>query len=324
MLSKNKRICPCCGKKLNLIAPNRELLPNRFGISENGIPFYLISGIRYFPYTISPESVSEFNPSVLYKCGKIGEDWICTHHAMSASCSRTKVGLNLITIPRTKRMLDKDVLFSQGGWAMAFFCENCKAKLALNYNPLTLWGGNGFLFAFLAFGYIACLMYKINPIVSVILGCVPIFLFAIISLFSLLSYLYIKLFMSNFVITNIRDKMLIPSSELELSRKSLKQRYLHKSNVFNTEIRGENFCLYLTDNGKSRVKMHICGIDGEQKRMLQLIDNEMAMNGKAMLPLSFEGKYVGNAEIIVANEVVNSPPLIYRQPLGDNESEDQH
>ena len=44
--------------------------------------------------------------------------------------------------------------------------------------------------------------------------------------------------------------------------------------------------------------MHICGIDGEQKRMLQLIGNEMAMNGKAVLPLSFEGKYVGNAEVI--------------------------
>ncbi len=76
MLSKNERICPCCGKQLNLIAPNKELLPNRFGISKNGIPFYLISGIRYFPYTISPESVSEFNSSILYKCGNIGEDWL--------------------------------------------------------------------------------------------------------------------------------------------------------------------------------------------------------------------------------------------------------
>lgn len=298
VLSKNKRICPCCGKQLNLIAPNRELLPNRFGISENGIPFYLISGIRYFPYTLSHESVSEFNSSPLYKCGKIGEDWLCTHHAMSASCSRTKVGLNLITIPRSKRMLDKDVLFSQGGWAMAFFCENCKAKLALNYNPLTLWGGNGFLFAFLAFGYIACLMYKINPIASVILGCVPISLFAIISLFSLLSYLHIKLFMSNFVVTDLRDNMIIPQTELNISRQGLKRIFLHRSNIYETELDGERYCLYLTEKGKTDLKMHICGIEGEQERMLTFIREKQKRGETVTLSLTFEGKFAGSTEVI--------------------------
>lgn len=323
MLGKDRRICPCCGKVLKLIPPSEELLPNRFGISKNGIPFYLISDNRFFPYTIYPESFSKFRTSSIYECGKIKPYLLCVRSMLSARCPRYKMGLKLIALQKSIQMLKKDRLFSFGGWAMAFFCENCKAKLAINFNPLTILDNLNFWLIVYTI-IIPFIMFEDRQLYIIVLALIPIIIYLITGILSLLALFYLKLFMSNFVITDIHDAMVTPASELELSRKSLKQRYLHKSNVFNTEICGEIFCLYLTNVGKSYIKMHICGIDGEQKRMLQLIGNEMARNGKAMLPLSFEGKYVGNAEIIVANEVVNSPPLIYRQPLGDNESVDQH
>lgn len=156
------------------------------------------------------------------------------------------------------------------------------------------------MFAFLAFGYIACLMYKINPIASVVLGFVPILLFVIVSLFSLLSYLHIKLFMSNFVITDLRDNMIIPQTELSISRQGLKCIRLHTSNIYETELDGERYCLYLAEKGKTDLKMHICGIEGEQEQFLSLIREKQKRGETVTLPLTFEGKFAGSAEVIEA------------------------
>lgn len=92
--------------------------------------------------------------------------------------------------------------------------------------------------------------------------------------------------------------MIIPQSELNLSRKGLKSIFLHRSNVYEIELDGERFCLYLVEKGKANLKLHICGIEGEQERLLALIREKQERGKKVTLPLTFEGKFVGNAEVL--------------------------
>lgn len=44
--------------------------------------------------------------------------------------------------------------------------------------------------------------------------------------------------------------------------------------------------------------MHICGINGEQNDFTALLRKKMSGGKKVTLPLSFEGKPIGNAELI--------------------------
>ena len=293
MLSKGKRICPCCGKPLELIAPTKELLSNRFGVSQNEIPFYIPSGIRYVPYTVHPKTLSDFWGINVENVGNIGEFWLC-NNTMSSDAPRHRSGLRLITVPRTERALKKDRLFSGSGWAMSFFCQNCKAKLALNYNPHTLFDGMLFWVVFLASMLLAVLLLKINVVISIIL----IALCFVAPLFSLFSYVFIKNFFSNFVVTDLRDNLITPKAELLISRKGLKRVFLHRSNIYETELNGEKFYLYLTEKGKRDLNLHICGIEGEPERLLSLIREKQSRGEAVTLPLTFEGKQVGTAEVL--------------------------
>lgn len=120
-----ERICPCCGKKLVLIPPTKELLPKRFGISPNGVEYYLYSNPRIRSYTKDPKSN--------YKGGTAD---FCL---LSDITDNTKFrrGYQLVAVRNTLTKLQKDgkSLFSS---EMVFFCEYCKAKLALNSNPYAI------------------------------------------------------------------------------------------------------------------------------------------------------------------------------------------
>ena len=293
MQKRGNRICPCCGKPLELIAPTKELLSNRFGVSQNEIPFYIPSGLRYVPYTVHPKTLSDFWGINVENVGNIGEFWLC-NNTMSSDAPRHRSGLRLITVPRTERALKKDRLFSGSGWAMSFFCQNCNAKLALNYNPHTLFDGMLFWGVFFASMLLAVLLMSINVVISII----PIALCSVAPLFSLLSYVYIKNFFSNFVVTDLRDNLMTPKAEFRVSREGLKRIFLHRSNVYETELNGGKFYLYLTEKGKHGLKLHICGIDGEPEHLLAFICEKQSRGETVTLPLTFEGKHVGTAEVL--------------------------
>ena len=293
MYPKDKRICPCCGKPLELIPPTKELLSNRFGVSENEIPFYIPSGIRYVPYTVYPKTLSDFWGINVENVGNIGEFWLC-NNTMSSDAPRHRSRLRLITVPRTERALKKDRLFSGSGWAMSFFCQNCKAKLALNYNPHTVFDGMLFWVVFLVSMLLAVLLVKINVVISIIL----IALCSVAPLGSLFSYVYIKSFFSNFVVTDLRDNLITPKAELTISHKGLKRVFLHRSNIYETELDGEKFYLYLAEKGKRDLKLHVCGIEGEQEALLSIFREKQSRDETVTLPLTFEGKRVGTAEVL--------------------------
>lgn len=297
MLGKNSRVCPCCGKLLELIPPTNDLLPNRWGISKNNIPFYIPSGIHRLPYTIYPRTLSDFWGVSVEDVGNIGKFWVC-NGTMSTNAPKNRGKLRLITIPRTERSLKKDKLFSGCGWGMSFFCKNCKTKLALNFNPHTIFDGMLFWGIFLTSLLLGFMMINISFEMFIILCCIPIVLCIIVILLSICSYVYIKCCFSNFVITDLRDNMIIPKAQLNVVRKGLKSIFLHQSNIFETEFDGERFCLYLTKKGKIDLKLHICGVEGEQKRLLSLIREKQERGEKVSLPLTFEGKFVGNAEVL--------------------------
>lgn len=291
MYSKNKQICPCCGKTLYLILPTEELLPNRFGVSKNGISFYLISDLRHIPYTMNPKSMSEFNSEILSKDIKIGYNSLL--YRGNTSNGRYDQGrYKIITVPRAEKMLKHNLLIFPAMYVAVFFCRNCRAKLALNFYPASVFDSIVFLGVF-AFSILFVLQRQLTA-VALAFYC----LFSLIVLVTLLSCVLVKLFMSNFVVTDNRDNMIIPNMQLKVARKGLKSIFLHRSNIFEIEFDREKFCLYLVEKGKVDLKLHICGIEGEQERMLALIREKQERGEKVVIPLMFEGKFVGNAEVL--------------------------
>lgn len=294
MYSKSKFICPYCGKPLELFPPTEELLPNRYGISANGIPFYLVSNPRYIPYTLHPDAMSEFNSSALFKDMNIGANWLC-NIGISSHRPRYCGELKIVTVYRTKQMLKKNLLMTCAMYAVVYFCKNCKNKIALNFHPVSIF--DNYFYVFISASVFAMLLPMRRSLIFPILIAIA-FISLLIIIAVLFSSLYVKLFMSNFVVTDLRDNMIIPQTELNISRQGLKRIFLHRSNIYETELDGERYCLYLTEKGKTDLKMHICGIEGEQGRMIILIREKQKRGETVTLSLTFEGKFVGNAEVL--------------------------
>lgn len=76
------------------------------------------------------------------------------------------------------------------------------------------------------------------------------------------------------------------------------RRFLHECNVFQTEINGEEFSVFLIAK-EEKLRFSICGIDGEPQRITSLIKKEkMSAGGPVTLTLSFEGKPAGSVKVI--------------------------
>lgn len=111
---------------------------------------------------------------------------------------------------------------------------------------------------------------------------------------TILSLIIIKYYESNFVSTDEFDNLVYPERHLTLSI-AKKSNYLREGNVFMSELDGKDFHIYLVNKAKS--EFHICGIDGEPECLLALICEKQERGEKVILPLTFEGKFVGNAEV---------------------------
>lgn len=291
-----KKICPYCGETLSLIPPNSELLPSRTGFSSNGVTYYFPPKRRIISYTSNPKSnyshyksngwhfEGTLNPNIV-KNDRIHPDW----HVVPVKYAQNRINKGGIH------------LFSH---ELIFFCSNCKKKLALNYDPVSLWSLIREILTslFLVFLFIATILAVNNDWISfnILLSGIFVFilLFLATVLYTIISLICIKRYRSNFVLTDELDALIHQEINFVISPNNLRSLNLKESNVFSAEIDGQQFQIYLEKKEKSKLYMHICGINGEQNDFTALLRKKMSGRKKVTLPLSFEGKPIGNAELI--------------------------
>ena len=283
MYPKGKRICPCCGKPLILEPPNMDISPDIICI-DSLKPYYIARGrhpvrgqkCRLFRYT-SKRYEYRFVPYYLENSD--------LNHAHG------------VPLTKAERLLKHDHIFNTD---LIMFCENCNADIAVDRNPcrliryyfiypLTLMYSGGLIFGFwnLAFGAIIAL-----------LGAAAL---SVMLLISLVYYIVIKRCYSNFVIRDDWDRSVTPGEHLLLdispAKGLFKKIVFSESNILSTDIGEETFHLYAIDDEFPKVKAHVCGTDGEPERLLALIREKQSRGETVTLPLTFEGKAAGSAEV---------------------------
>lgn len=283
MQNRLHRICPCCGKHLTLVPPSKSLLPNRVGVSSNFVEYYFPSNKRYFNITSNPHS--HYKQTVANKLtyrGNLNKNFILFD----------KSGWNIVPINNTMNKIKKGGLwiFSH---EMVLFCKNCNQKLSINRNPLALFSS--------AVKVIFIVTAVIGSLIS--LGVMTLTVFAFVGIVWLLilfeamvELFFTAKYLSNFVPTDEFDSLIYPERHLSLFIIK-NSNYLREGNVFMTELDESSFYIYLVYKTK-KAEFHICGIDGEQECLLNLIHKKQERGEKVVLPLMFEGKFVGNAEVL--------------------------
>lgn len=300
-MTSNNRICPCCGKHLRLIPPTKELLPERFGKSQNGVEFYLYSNPRLRSYTSCPQSNYNNGTNDFRLIGDLG------NNAFYKRGSR-----KIVTVNNTANKLRRGdrYLFSS---EMVFFCSNCNAKLALNFNPFAVWEKLPFQMSFVLYLILAAIPtfhpeimpYMTNFMWYFIIAGICIFQLVITAIYSFTAYGKVIKYTSNFVPTNNIDGLIAPFSELRLSYGTVDKKYIRESNIFSVFLDGESFYLYLVKKNES-LNFHICGVDRGQELMISLLKREIDDGKVVVLPLMFEGKFVGRAEVLEIFEPIKS------------------
>ena len=304
VLRRKSWICPKCGKPLVLCEPTVFDLPKRMGESSNKIQFYYACKFRLLNITNKPRSMFTLPHDYGYFDGK--------HIKPTGSWIPRGNDCFITTIPYTKNRLDKDKLFFVNR-EILFLCRNCRQKLSVNHNPFGILRYTCFLLGLtamvIAFVLIAVvlgnawimqfMLFFMKILISVVL------LVGVTSLaFSILYYFYIKLNISNFVPTDEFDNLIYPQTNIVLSN-DIKSVFLHEGNVFLSKIDGEDFYIYLIHK-KPFLAFSVCGIEGRQERLLTLIREKQTRGESVFLTLYFEGKLVGNAEILETYDPVNS------------------
>lgn len=275
MLPKNKRICPCCGKKLELMPPSSELLPLRVGTSSNYVEYYFPSHKRYTSLTANPHShYKQCTANKLTYRGNLNKHLILFD----------KSGWEIVPVYNTQRKLRKDGLriFSP---EMAFFCDKCKRKLSINRNPLAIFGT-----AMSVWFLVAAVVFTISIIRAalIVIALLAGVLFVIIAEAAVETFFTVWL-MSNFVPTDEYDNLIYPQTDIKLST-SLRSPYLREGNVLTAKLADGEVHIYLVRKTDS-YDFSICCEDGERKQLKQRLSEY------AKLELTFEGKPVGTAEI---------------------------
>ena len=298
MYPKDKRICPCCGKTSELITPSKEDLPRRVEESANKIQYYFQCRPRFFSYTRRPKT-----GFVIPRDRGYFLDKNIDRYGRLAVVPRGN-DCFIQTVPYTRRRLKKDRLFFFDR-ELVFLCGNCRKKLSIDRNPFYLFHVPLFLFL-LAVMILAMLLPVIMAANEASLKVLKvIFFFAIgsmlltvpVTAFISAYYFWVKKHISNFVPTDEYDTLVKLPENLKISG-VLSKKYLHPYNVYETELDGERFFLYLTEKGKRDHKLHICGLEGEQERLLSIIREKQNRGETVTLPLTFEGKAMGSADIL--------------------------
>lgn len=254
MLKKGERICPVCGKRLILVPPDTST------VWRNSSAL-IRTQWTLRPYTVYPHNV--------YKI-----------QTRSTRSGRQPYTLSLGCIKRNLR---------SDGWSLynktnVMHCSECMARLSLNFNCIPLFD---VIFIFLLIlGFSSFFMWAFF---FAWLGLDVLFIVGRVICGS-----YVKRNLSNFVPVDDHDALITPSTELIMSPEGLPQKWLHESNIFTTELNRQKYSIYLAEKEEKRLKFSVCGINGEQKRFVEL----MKRNSVSRLELTFEGKNAGTAQVL--------------------------
>lgn len=283
MLPKNKRICPCCGKKLELIPPSAELLPLRVGTSSNRVTYYFPSHKRYASLTANPQP----------------RYWQCSANKLTYRGNLNKYlikydksGWEIVPVYNTQRKLQKCGLriFSP---EMVFFCGKCKRKLSINRNPLAIFGTAISVWFLIAVVVLLLLAVGIIHDVGSVSAAGVVFALLAGTLFIIIAeaaaeMIFTMCVMSNFVPTGEYDNLVYPPTDIKLA--VIRSPYLREGNVLTAKLADGEVHLYLVH--KSDIcEFSICCEDNKREQLKQRLSE------CAELELTFEGKRVGKAKI---------------------------
>ena len=275
MLPKNKRICPCCGKILELVSPSKELMPLRVGTSSNYVEYYFPSHKRYTSLTANPHShYKQCTANKLTYRGNLNKHLILFD----------KSGWEIVPVYNTQRKLQKGGLWIFSP-EMAFFCGKCQCKLSINRNPLAIFGT-----AMSVWILISAVVLTISIIraVWIAIALLAGALLVIIAEAAMEIFLTAWI-MSNFVPTDEYDNLIYPPTDIKLSA-ALRSPYLREGNVLTAKLADGEVHIYLVRKNDS-YEFSICCEDGEREQLKQHLSE------CAELELTFEGKRVGTAKI---------------------------
>lgn len=282
MLKKGERICPCCGDILQLEAPNSENAPQIIGY--NGIkPYYATRGkfpsrnqkVRIFRYT-SP-SHKYFFPVVKREYS----DYASEHG---------------VYLDKAESLLRGDRVFNT---SLVMFCGHCRSQIAVDRNPLRLIRYCSIypLSVMLVGALLSCIWFYAVYIAAAGLLCETVLLVC-----SLIYYMVIMKCYSNFVVVDDCDRLVRQSTDLIVKLSAGKEHISRficcESNIFSVSENGITYRLHTNNSDINRLELHICGVDKESEQLTSLLKDRINAEGKAVIPLQFEGKFIGNAEVI--------------------------
>ena len=279
-----KRICPNCGKNLIFEPPNMHISPNIICI-DSLKPYYIARGrhpvrgqkCRLFRYT-SKRYEYRFIPYYLKNSN--------INHAHG------------VPLTKAKRLLERDHIFNTD---LIMFCENCNADIAVDRNPCRL---IRYYFIYpLTLMYSGMLIFGFwNLNIGLLFALLGALALSVMLLISLVYYIIIKRYYSNFVVRDSWDRLVMPFGHLMLqistTQKYFKKFVFSESNILSTDVSGVAFHLYAIDDEFPIVRAHICGIEGEPRRLLTLIREKQVQGKEVTLSLIFEGKHVGDAKVL--------------------------
>lgn len=307
----SRKICPYCGKALRLMPPSREYLPNTMGVSANGIEFRIANPYRFDSYTKQPIANRSYKPTA--EIASLEHSNICMRqNDVYIDYHRRTAPVHLVPTIYVRNQIKKggNALFRRH---MVFQCQKCFNIIAINENPYFNNAGGIMVFLWLLtlmlFAVAAMLVTSgivPHPLILLLLPIPALISTVIFLILMLISFQRIK-HTNNFVPVDEFDN-LVKMPRLITVSCNIPEKYRQEANIFSTKLDGKEYRLYLTSIRESAIDLYICGVDGEQERMLDRLKDR-----SSPLVLSFEGKEIGSAEVLniydIPEELVSSDDL---------------
>lgn len=297
-MDMSKKTCPYCGSRLNIVPPSHEYFPNSTGVTFFGVEFSMRPARRIWSYTRKPCAEDS---SYITEYKRIYESSYGGFSNRAQVYRRVDENIYGASTDFMRKQIEK------GGFRLYyknyyFMCDKCHNKLAINENPWRVF----VIMVFIAFLTPLFLMNfwfgEVIPLwLFVIPGAVCVIGFVIYCLIGLFMTIHIEKYRSNFAPVDEHDSLMVPSTDIVMTPEGTDRRFLHESNVFQTELCGDKFSVYLIKK-RETLSFSICGVDGEPQRILSLLQEKMSAGETVTLTLSFEGKPAGSARVLEISE----------------------
>lgn len=278
-------ICPVCGRKTKLLPPTKNTLKERFGVNIDGVEYYCPSTVKLFPRTVIPK---QLYIDVLDKHSKF-----------------LKNSRHVILINEMCEKLSRSRIHFSFNPKYVYRCEYCESKLAVNFNPFSPIYSTPIRLCLLLLTVLwinsaasEISVGEISKDYTYPFGIILIILLSAIGLWCILGWIYSKHFLSNIVNTDLYDDLIPVVPHITINTANIRKEYLHSGNIFTFAYEESKFTLYLCKRGRHIIQCHICGINGEQEQFLALIRQKQELGETVTLPLTFEDRFVGKAEVI--------------------------